>query len=190
MNTLTIAFTGHRPKNLWGYTDRAPYVKLIRAIQTLLPKVVDAHASADACVTFISGGAQGVDQLAFRAVDDMKKRLQKPWTNVVYIPFRRQERRWSEHGMFSQEMYRLMLSQADSVIDVSTRSTSDDPRVQLTDRNSAMLEDADVIFAVCRHDTINAAHGGTQDMLRKARRTHKPIYVLDPETYDVIRYNC
>ena len=59
----TICFTGHRPKDLFGYTDKTPYISIINALKPFL-SVLYENGYTD----YISGGAQGFDQLAFWAV--------------------------------------------------------------------------------------------------------------------------
>lgn len=53
----TICFTGHRPKDLFGYTDKTPYISIINALKPFL-SVLYENGYTD----YISGGAQGFDQ--------------------------------------------------------------------------------------------------------------------------------
>jgi len=82
----TMAFTGRRPKDLVGY-DAAKY-------DIFLPQLVNYIIMLynNGVRKFITGGAQGFDQLVFWAVHEAKKthnRIQ----SVVYVPFKGQERR-------------------------------------------------------------------------------------------------
>ena len=72
---------------------------------------------------YITGGAQGFDQLAFWAVNSLKKEYDIQ--NIVYIPFQGQERLWKKTGMFGQKDYQKMLALADQVINVSETQNLD-----------------------------------------------------------------
>ena len=64
----TICFTGHRPNRLAGYNSRAPYTMFVRKLkQMLVPLIRQGYTR------FITGGAQGIDQLAFWAVEGLKE---------------------------------------------------------------------------------------------------------------------
>lgn len=79
MNTLnlditkTVCFTGHRPKDIiktnpYDETSRNQYQKLVDYTVTRINALID-----QGYINFISGGAQGFDQLAFWAVNKAKK---------------------------------------------------------------------------------------------------------------------
>ena len=63
-NWLTACFTGPRPKNLFGYDDDEAYKYLLAVTK----EVVDLFYYYGYRY-FISGGAQGFDQIAFWAVN-------------------------------------------------------------------------------------------------------------------------
>ena len=60
----TACFTGPRPNQLFGYYHLERYDIITQALGELLPQLV-----AQGTFDFISGGAQGFDQLAFWAVE-------------------------------------------------------------------------------------------------------------------------
>lgn len=66
----TACFTGHRPRGLRGYVGHEAYEPLVGAIERACERLVDEFGVTD----FVSGGAQGVDQLAFWAVNRLKAR--------------------------------------------------------------------------------------------------------------------
>ena len=77
----TICFTGHRPKRLAGYNSRAPYTTFVGKLkQMLVPLIRQGYTC------FITGGAQGIDQLAFWAVEGLKKEGYMV-QNIVYVPY-------------------------------------------------------------------------------------------------------
>ena len=62
-----MCFTGRRPKDLFGYNHDA-YIPMVEAIKRDLRGFV-----SNGYTEFISGGAQGFDQLAFWAVNALKR---------------------------------------------------------------------------------------------------------------------
>ena len=69
----TICFTGHRPKDLFGYDEhqRARYSELTHDILNLV-----RNSYKNGYKTFITGGAQGADQLHFGRLSILKKNIQ------------------------------------------------------------------------------------------------------------------
>lgn len=178
----TACFTGHRPRDLRGYVGHEAYEPLVGAIERVCERLVDEFGVTD----FVSGGAQGVDQLAFWAVNRLKAR--RPGAgirNVVFQPFPGQEDRWREDGIFGRAEYRLMLRLADEVRVVSEDALDDRERVSaLFQRNHAMVNASDVVVA-CRLSSKGdymTSRGGTAECMRYARRAGKPMVVLEPST--------
>ena len=62
----TICFTGHRPNKMAGYKHEN-YCSFLNSLEEHLQKYLDAGFTK-----FITGGAQGADQLAFWAVHRLK----------------------------------------------------------------------------------------------------------------------
>lgn len=113
MNTKTACFTGPRPKNILGYAygyNPKSYEPFIIQLKDYLRHLYDTQN----VTTFITGGAQGFDQIAFQAVELLKAE-RTGIKNVVYVPFKGQERQWKETGMFSQAEYHAMIEKADTV---------------------------------------------------------------------------
>ena len=79
----TMSFTGRRPKDLFGYV-KENYVPLVNKLTDELIQFYKEQGFD----TFITGGAQGFDQLAFWAVDRMKRQGYMV-KNIVYAPFKR-----------------------------------------------------------------------------------------------------
>ena len=80
-NIDTICFTGPRPAKLYGYTKKEEYQKIVDQLK----EVIRGFAKFG-IKNYITGGAQGFDQLAFWAVNSLKKEYDIQ--NIVYIPFR------------------------------------------------------------------------------------------------------
>lgn len=170
----TICFTGRRAKELGGYI-KSNYSTFIDELVNILK----SHVTED--ITFISGGAQGFDQLAFWAVDKMIADYNgnHKIENVVYVPFKGQEKAWLENGLFSQNEYKNMLSNATNVVYLNDVLTDRNAIVQaLYDRNHSMVNDADIVIALYADDDWNTAKGGTAECMRYAKRNNKTIIQL------------
>lgn len=178
----TIAFTGRRPKDLVGY-DYNKYREFVKELTALLATTYGDNT------TFITGGAQGFDQLAFWAVNCVKKEHPK-WhniKNVVYVPFKGQESRWAKTGDFSQEDYRKMLRFADEVkyLNDSLSKYSDIVKA-LHSRNHAMIDDCDKLVALYPSDDWKTSKGGTAEAMRYADSIGKEIMQI---RYSVVSGN-
>ena len=180
----TICFTGRRPKDLFGYHNYDAY----KEIQDILSPILEAHYTANDVRNFISGGAQGFDQLAFWTVYTFSKK-HPDIKDIVYIPFHGQDRRWVEDGLFGQHEYRRMLRLADEVKCVKDMLPDGDryniPALMMK-RNEAMVNDADIVIALYPFDTDwKTMSGGTANCMRYAHRNHKPIQQIDPFTKQI-----
>lgn len=82
----TVCFTGRRPKYLFGYNDDKSYFKLMNYMYEIVKEAYN-----EGYRNFITGGAQGFDQLMFRVVNKLKK--DNPNTdikNILYLPCKEQ----------------------------------------------------------------------------------------------------
>lgn len=201
---VTVCVTGHRPSGLWGYNSSPKYAQL----QNKIYQCVQYFHSQYNVTRFISGGAQGVDQLFFSVVDFFKKNEANGIENIVYQPFVGQEITWKEkNSMFSQEDYNVMIDNATDVVvcDESfvikkgmTKPERDIYRGKiygaLMGRNSCMVRDSNYVIGIYSGDinliSNNAeANGGTLDCLRKAYKEGRGIVVIHPETLETTRIN-
>lgn len=147
-SSSTVCFTGHRPKSIF---PNNPYNEARRKdYQAIVDRIADfvCEMAENGYTRFISGGAQGFDQLAFWAVHKAKKTCPEI-INDVYIPFKGQESRWAKTGIFSQKEYRQMLKLADHVYvcvqDIDSRDFKAVTRA-LMYRNKCMVNDSGYVL--------------------------------------------
>jgi Uncharacterized protein conserved in bacteria len=173
----TICFTGRRPKDLCGYTS-SKYHELLVYLDNLL----ETEFYSKGVRTFISGGAQGFDQLAFWVVNKLKER-HPDVKNVVYVPFKGQDGRWLANGLFSQHQYQTMLSLADDVKYLYVINNSNFGQVvkALTDRNHDMVNASDAVIALYPKDDYETVKGGTAECMRYAKSQNVKVYQLKYE---------
>lgn len=142
---------------------RDPYVEIRRV------KVLSIFYSKGVR-RFLSGGAQGMDQLAFWAVQRLK--TAKGCTdvkNILYLPFEGQELHWAESGCFSQKEYRRMKEPADEI-----HIVSDINRVRaMFERNYVLVDNCGILLGIYSDDTWHTSKGGTAEYLRYALSCRK-----------------
>lgn len=172
-----ICFTGRRPKNLLPMPkdryDRSKYTQFVEMLSTYLISEITEDT------TFISGGAQGFDQLAFWAVDLVKSKIDPKFTvkNVVYVPHKRQAELWSsDDNLFSKTDYAKMLRRADSVKYIyGELYTGYEINRALIERNHIMVDNSDLVIALYPDDKWKTSSGGTPECMRYAYNNNKPI---------------
>lgn len=182
MNNIsnTVCFTGHRPKAIfdnqpYDNSKRPAYQKIVDEIHALVIDLV-----SQGYTHFITGGAQGFDQLAFWAVHSAKSGC-KDIVNDVYIPFIGQENRWAKTGIFSQKEYSQMLQLADHVYTCTENLDTSDYRATakaLMYRNECMVNASTIVIGQYIDDGWKTAtRGGTANCLNYANRQNKQLIV-------------
>ena len=165
----SACFTGPRPKKLYGYCAPGAYKQLIHqkiipVVERLIQKGFD---------TFYSGGAQGFDQCAFWAVNELKQKYPHI-KNYVIIPCHDYEALWADTGLFSKEQFHSMLSLADNVTYVTQGVFT---KECLPLRNHVMSDMSDIGIALYEDDSWidKTLHSGTAECMRYLQKTKKPI---------------
>lgn len=157
----TMCFTGRRPKDLCWY-DASKYKSFV---SDLAKMIYDEFYVKKGIRRFITGGAQGFDQMSFWAVEKLKSAYGcKDIQNIVFVPFVQQEVRWAETGCFSQAEYWQMIKHADMVVVVS----EDNDIESLFARNHAMCDYSDYCLALYPDRNWSESKGGTAECLRYA----------------------
>ncbi len=175
----TCCFTGRRAKYLFGY-DKASYGPLLQQIKDCVLSLYKLGYR-----NFITGGAQGFDQLAFWAVDSAKKQY-PDIQNIVYIPFQGQELRWAPDGVFGQNEYNQMLQCADEIKIISDQAN----KAALFMRNEAMIDASDGIICLYEDDTWKDSKtaGGTAASMRYAMQHMIDIWQIVFNLHQVAPY--
>lgn len=157
----TVCFTGHRPNKLAGYEEH----NYDAFVADLTQIVLDLYGKGFR--NFVTGLAQGVDQLMFWAVMRAKK-THPDIKNVVFMPFRGQELRWAKQGLFSQDDYAKILKHCD-LLHVCTEERPVEYRDAarlLMNRNEDMCNVSSMCIAICMSDDWRKDKGGTAACMR------------------------
>ena len=173
----TLCFTGHRPKNIYS---RLAYSEMRREdYQGIVLRIRKEVRSAyeEGFRNFLSGGAQGFDQLAFWAVHGLKKEY-PDIRNRLVLPFEGQDSVWSREGLFSQAEYRQMKRHADSIlICAKTDKSASSARKALLYRNQVMVALSSLVIGMTKDASWKeeSSHGGTAHCLRLAKEGGRKI---------------
>lgn len=185
---MNICFTGHRPNKLGGYDWNTEYNQQI--IKTLVDTIVNIikNEPKDESFHFITGGALGVDQMAYCICDMIKtKSKYKKITTEIAVPFKDQSNAW-----FKQEdkvRYLYQLNKADKVTYVDEIKEYQKTKTQigkynaykLQIRNEYMVDNSDLIIAVW-----DGSKSGTGNCVKYAEKLNKKIIIINPKK--IIKY--
>lgn len=176
--SITACFTGPLPRNLYWY-EHDEYIPIVEALKS----IVTALHNREGFVNFITGGAQGIDQLAFWAVNRMKADYCLPLQNFLFLPFVGFNDRWREHGLFSKDEFKVMLNHADDTQYISDEAGS----TAFLARNRAMVNCSSIVIGVYPDDSWTRGDRmdpGTTYTLQYAMKQGKRVMVLNPHTLE------
>lgn len=158
--STTVAFAGHRPKELWGYTDEKDnnYEKL----QNYLYENIIPQLYTEGYRTFLTSGEQGFQSCVFWAVAQFKL-MHPDVENIIFSPCPSQEKFWSEAGRFGKSRYRQALDLADEFRDIT--ETYLPTSMQLC--HQAMVNNANILVSLC-NDTPEDKKSHTYQTIKMA----------------------
>lgn len=170
-----MCFTGRRPKDLVGY-GHEQYKEFVDELCNLLHDefYVKRHVRK-----YVTGGAQGFDQLAFWAVNRMARKYElTDVKNIVFVPYKDQYetgngRSWRKEGAFGIDEYEMMLRMADGVYMVSDVKSIP----ALFQRNEAMVDVSDYCLGLYPDEGWRTAgKGGTSGCMKYAMSTITDLF--------------
>lgn len=162
--TKTVAFTGHRPNKLGGYTWNKSFVALY--------KKEIAFLIEEGYNTFISGGAMGIDMYAWQAVHELQKHKEYSFIkNILYIPCPEQANKWSREY---QEYHKYMVKNSNHVQIIESKYSI----TCMNARNKAMINKANLLVAYW-----NGSGGGTRNAINYAHKKNVQVVNLYKSPY-------
>ena len=164
------AFTGHRPNKLpWRYDETDSRCVALKAVLTeQITALVEAGFTH-----FLSGMAEATDTWSALAVLSLREKNPAIKLHCI-LPCTAQAEKWSAS---SQELYRSILEQADSVVYVSREYHKN----CMLDRNRFLVEHASTLLAVYN----GVRRSGTGATVNYARKMGRKIIVIDPVTQHI-----
>lgn len=177
-NEKTVCFTGHRPNRLFGYRKPEPYKRVMNTITA----ICDQYFCEENARTFVSGCAQGIDQLAFWAVERLKQlHPDAGIRNYVFVPCKGFGGNWPTDSMFGQDKLQKILETCDGFY-MCQEEEYTGPEC-LFQRNRDMLEVSDICLACWNMDTDPLqTRGGTAGTIKEAL---SPEFETDTMLFDI-----
>lgn len=179
-----VSFTGHRPRKFVTNNQKVNvfnkefYTKFSEQIYNYLEQLYNK----DGYRNFITGGAQGFDQIVFWQVYELQLRYSRlenaKITNNLYIPFFGQFERWKPTGLFGKEKYQEILYVADEIVDCSSYIYQPVPTFKLMhNRNHRMIDDSQLLVACITKEEYTSGNiqGGTSEAITYAKNQNKKI---------------
>ena len=178
----TACFTGHRPQSLsmFGFDMKHPGYD---SLKKSLNEAIELCITKENIKRFLSGGAQGVDQISYWCVHKLKSKYPHV-KNVVAVPFKNQHIKWTNQD--SIKWYFKMLERADEVIYVDElndyRYCVNEVEIgtyhiaKMSKRNEYMVDESEIVIAV--YD--GSKKGGTRNCYNYACKKCKRIYRINP----------
>lgn len=170
-----VSFTGHRPNEFFGKDGynkdnwRDIYRKLYTAVE---------NAYSRGKTVFINGGAQGIDQIAALAVDELRKKHPEV-RSIMAIPYESQSTPWRRHGddgFFGHNMWMGLRENAENYVLYEDPSNDRDAAKKLNDRNKWMLDHSSELIEGWTGKTT----GGTYNTHTEAtNRGYRIVNILD-----------
>ena len=169
MNDQTLCFTGHRAINgiKGGGSEFSQKMQAYLLEHILIPAYDKKGVRY-----FYSGGAIGVDQIAAKAIIQLKE-IRPDAKLIVARPFPSQDTVWP---MKVRQEYFAILSWADHVIDVAKGEYS---AVKMQNRNIFMVNKSKYVVAVWN----KVKKGGTWNCVDYAFNKGKKVCVVDPSNF-------
>jgi uncharacterized phage-like protein YoqJ len=154
---MIVAFTGHRPQKLGGFSLPNPtYIRVCQSIDKALRELKPDKV--------ITGMALGIDQWAA----SIAYKLKIPY--LAAIPFEGQEKAWPTE---SQRVFRLLRKLAAEEVIVCEGGYSPG---KMQTRNEWMVDHCDTLISVW-----NGTPGGTANCVNYAKSINKNIYHINPD---------
>lgn len=176
-------FTGHRPNKLYGYDIYSKeYMKLGKIIRDYIEKELIPKGYN----TFITGGALGVDTIAFLVIQKLKIKYPN-LRSIIAVPFLNQSIKWNTTDI---QRYEDMKKMADKVIEVDKEMEKQGIKYssligeyckqKMMDRNHFMVDKSDFIIGVW-----DGSSSGTKECLDyAAKKKLKGIYI-NPKNLEI-----
>jgi uncharacterized phage-like protein YoqJ len=167
-----MCFTGHRPPQLGGY--KGPDAEKIQHNLFLhLVKIVDLCVK-NGFVTFISGGAQGTDQIGAEAV--LYRKMNPNFSHLQLVVARTYPGQFKVWPNYARERFFSIIRQANVVVDVSP-----DPHAnwKMQIRNQWMVDRSELVVGVW-----DGSKGGTWNCLKYAKDKKISVLLINPITLE------
>ncbi len=160
----TVAFTGYRLAKIMRAVNKLSITEIADRCYDTVKMLYENGYN-----TFLSGGAEGFDMIAARAVIRLRNETEGAVRLIMVLPFIGQDERYS---LDSKREYNELCSAADMVIALASKYENDS---QFLRRNDYLL--AHSACLVCCYD---GSRGGTMYTVNRAIKAEMPIFNILP----------
>lgn len=183
---MRVSFTGHRPNKLGtGYSITN---ERVQAYRDMLRNTLHGLIQHEGVRTFITGGAIGIDQIAFWTCEGLANEYgREHFQNILAVPFAKQHTAWKNDELVG--WYHKMKERADYVEYVDELGLQDRryysgsspyglgeySALKMQLRNQYMVDHSDIVVAVW-----DGSSGGTANCVKYAESVGKRIIRLNP----------
>lgn len=180
---MNIAFTGHRPSKLGGYnwntkSNQLLMLKIIQEIENI--KITNDESE----LHFITGGAIGVDQMAFYICNKLKEKHKSDEitrTTELAIPFLHQDIKWfgNDRNRYNEQKLQAdIVTYVDKLDDYKIKGYQEDVYypAKMQQRNKYMVDNCDLLIAVWDGSKV-----GTANCVNYAKKLGKKIIIINPK---------
>jgi hypothetical protein len=194
----TCCAIGHKPGDMFANNayKASTWAGLEKKLHACIKQLINEHGTK----RFISGGAQGIEQLFYAAAIEASEDAGIESEVWLYEPFKGYSDRWPDSGLFSKSDYNRLMKIAKNnkthkCLSHHTGTSMDKKEFAkaLHEKNNALIQDSDIIIGICKYDISDITgmapllskerhKSSTVQTLQKAYSLNKPIITIHPET--------
>ena len=194
---------GHKPNDM--FKNGAYSISTWRLVNEKLKACIKQLITEHSTRKFISGGAQGIEQLFCPAVREVSDEIGIECETWVYEPFKSYSDKWPDSGLFSKYEYKRLVStakQANTLKQLNPSLGSDMDKKAfakaLHEKDIKMVRDSNVIIGVFKHDIKYIQGNNPPEEIRKsstyktlqhAYDCGKALIIIHPESLATTRLN-
>jgi uncharacterized phage-like protein YoqJ len=179
---ITYCFTGHRPDKLGGYNWNSPKnIKIMNKLESIIIQLIES--SKDNNLTFIVGGALGIDTMSFFICEKLKKIYTKKNIKIILaMPFEKQDNNW--FNQIDKDRLKYQRQNADEVVLVDTLEKYKFNKVSIGDYHPAKMQLRNMYMVDISNGVIgvwDGSKGGTGNCVNYAKKQGKELIIIDPK---------
>lgn len=187
---MVVCFTGHRPNKLHGYDIYSEGNKEIgKAMRALMVRMVENCIKKSEKVTFVCGGALGIDTIACEISLDLRREYPNVVSVELAIPCSTQGSNW--RNRVDIDRYEKHIKSVDVVTYVDELegygirgvSSGEYHIAKMQKRNEYMINKSDYVIGVWNGDIS----GGTYNAIKYARKVGKDIFYINVNTLKITK---
>lgn len=187
-NNTIIALFGPKPNELCGYKKEF-YNTFVKQLKELLMPIVKSHKN----VTFVTDGTQGFAQLAFWAVNTLKKQFENDpditIQNCIHTAYPNISKYWVYDGLFGSHNFKKMNKVADQTFCYAETTPTDKSGIKdcVNELYAYITDKCDICVCATNNDYWTLPNqGSVENALRIASYKKKNLIRIEYNTNPVL----